>query len=69
MCVHTPYMSKMFQIGVRDRDTIRRFEEVKPLVADELGVDPDELHRWQVVREAIEAYSGGDALGRWRDDE
>jgi len=36
-------------------------------VSVEREVDVDDLARWEVARELAEAYTGGDALGGWRD--
>jgi len=57
------------QLGVMISDdaTKRAWEEAEEAVADELGVGVNELAGWEVARELAEAYTGGDALGGWRD--
>lgn len=55
------------QVQISDEQTKEWFEELRDAVASELGVHPRDLARWEVVREAAEAYAGGDALGGWRE--
>lgn len=62
---------ELLQIGI-DRSahptTAERWEEARAVVAAELGKDPDQLSRWEIVRELTEAYTGGEPLGGWRDE-
>jgi len=52
-------------ISVTDEATKERWEECVQIAADELGKDPEDVARWEVLRELTEAYSGGDPLGEW----
>lgn len=54
-------------ISVTDAETKKKWSQCRELVAEELDVDPDELTRWEVLRELTEAYSGGESLGKWRE--
>jgi len=50
-------------------ETEQRWHELREAVASELGVQAGKLSKWEILREASEAYCGGDSLGAWRDDE
>lgn len=54
--------SEQWQVALHPNDR-PRFEEAKDAVAEEIGENPT---NGDVVRELMEAYLGGDALGRWR---
>jgi len=59
-------MSKREHTTVMIRKSTKpRFEQVKEVVAEELGKKPTNA---DVVEEITEAYLGGDSLGRWQDD-
>lgn len=59
-------MNVQIQIALYDDETAQRWEEAERAVAQELGVEPDDLARQDVARELVEAYLGGEPLGRWR---
>jgi hypothetical protein len=57
---------EQIHLGRSDGDTAKRYREAKQVVAEELDEGVEDLTEKAVVRELVEAYLGGDALGRWR---
>lgn len=59
--------TKYLNVQLTDETDKQVWQAAERAVAESLGVDVDELTRPQVARELAEAYTGGDANGRWQD--
>lgn len=48
-------------------ETAKRFQQARDLAARELGADPSDLSKWEILRELSESYVGLDGAGQWRE--